>query len=259
MVKRFFEKAYLVFVFLLLYLPIGVLIVLSFNNSKSRVKWGGFTLKWYKTIFESKTIQEAFINTIVIALLSATIAVVIGVPAAMGINFCNSKMKKFFTSVTNIPILNADIVTGIALLLLLMKIMKLGFVSVLIGHITFNIPYVILNVLPRFKQLQAAQYEAALDLGASPVRAFFKVILPEIMPGVLSGFLMAVTMSMDDFMITYFTKGPSINTLSTMVYGELKKGIKPHMYALSTLLFALVLVILIIVNVVTDVSRDDSD
>ena len=150
---------------------------------------------------------------------------------------------------TNIPLLNADIVTGIALMLWLIRIIPLGFSSVLLAHITFNIPYVILCILPKLEAADVRQFEAARDLGANPAYAFVKVMLPDLMPGLLAGFFMSATMSMDDFVITYFTKGPGVNTLSTLIYGEIRKGIKPEMYALSSLLFLLVLVILVVVNV----------
>ena len=157
--------------------------------------------------------------------------------------------QTIYLGATNIPLLNADIVTGISMMLLFVKFIDLGFVTVLIAHITFSIPYVILNVLPKLKQANKSTYEAALDLGATPLYAFYKVIWPEIRPGVFSGFMMAVTMSLDDFSITYFTKGAGVNTLSTMLYTELRKGIKPELYALSTILFFGVLIILLIGNV----------
>ena len=161
----------------------------------------------------------------------------------------NYRIMLFFT---NIPLVNADIVTGIALLLWFVRFMPLGFSSVLFAHVTFNIPYVILNVLPRLRDMDRHQYEAALDLGARETYAFWRILMPQILPGVLSGFLMSVTMSMDDFVITYFTKGAGVNTLSTLIYGEIRKGIKPEMYALSTLLFFIVLVLLILINLPYD-------
>ena len=167
----------------------------------------------------------------------------------MGISAMKKRNQTIYLGATNIPMLNADIVTGISMMLLFVKFMNLGFVTVLIAHITFNIPYVILNVLPKLKQTNKYTYEAALDLGASPLYAFFKVTWPEISPGVFSGFMMAVTMSLDDFSITYFTKGAGVNTLSTMLYTELKKGVKPELYALSTILFFTVLLLLVVVNI----------
>ena len=255
MIKNFLGKFYIAIVMLFLYAPIAVLIVLSFNSSKSRVVWGGFTLKWYKELFTSSSIMKAFGTTIMLALLSALLASVIGLIAALGIFTMRTRDYKIMLFATNIPMLNADIVTGIALMLWFIKFMPLGFSSMLLAHITFNVPYVILCILPKLKSMDIHQFEAARDLGASSAYAFFKVVLPDIVPGILSGFFMAVTMSMDDFVITYFTKGAGVNTLSTLIYGEIKKGIKPEMYALSTVLFLMVLIILLLVNYMPQVTE----
>lgn len=246
--KRFFMKFYLVLIIAFLYIPIAVLVVLSFNNSRSRVVWGGFTLEWYTTLFHNSDVVAALQNTLTIGFGSALIATVIGVLAAVGIDAMKKRSYSLTLGVGNIPMLNADIVTGIALMLWFSRFTNLGYVSILLAHVTFNIPYVILSVLPKLRQMDVSVYEAARDLGASSVTAFTRVVLPNIFPAVVSGFFMAVTMSMDDFVVTYFTKGAGINTLSTMIYGELKRGIKPEMYALSTLIFAVVLVILLFVN-----------
>lgn len=248
MVKRFFMKFYLVLIIAFLYIPIAVLVVLSFNNSRSRVVWGGFTLEWYTTLFHNSDVVAALQNTLTIGFGSALIATVIGVLAAVGIDAMKKRSYSLTLGVGNIPMLNADIVTGIALMLWFSRFTNLGYVSILLAHVTFNIPYVILSVLPKLRQMDVSVYEAARDLGASSVTAFTRVVLPNIFPAVVSGFFMAMTMSMDDFVVTYFTKGAGINTLSTMIYGELKRGIKPEMYALSTLIFAVVLVILLFVN-----------
>lgn len=248
--KNLMKKIYLIIMLFYLYAPIAVLMVLSFNASKSRVVWGGFSLKWYEDLFTSSTILAALRNTLEIALISSLVATVLGTAACLGIQ----KMKKIPRSIVmglnNIPLTNADIVTGISLLLCFVAFgVSLSFQTVLIAHITFNVPYVILNVMPRIKQTEGGIYEAALDLGASPVYAFVKVVLPDLMPGILSGFLMAFTMSLDDFVITHFTRGAGVNTLSTLIYSEVRRGIKPTMYALSTLMFVAVLVLLILVNV----------
>ena len=243
------ENFYLVIILIFLYAPIGTMMVLSFNNSKSRTQWGGFTLKWYLEMFESSTVIDALSNTFVIAFASALIAAIIGTAAAIAINSMRRIPKTIVMGITNIPMLNADIVTGISLMLLFISFgFRFGLGTILLSHITFNIPYVILSVMPRMKQLNPSTYEAALDLGASPVTAFFKVVFPDLLPGILSGFLMAFTMSLDDFIITHFTKGAGVDTLSTKIYTEVRKGIKPEMYALSTIIFATVLVLLILVN-----------
>lgn len=248
MVKKSLQRLYLVLIFLFLYLPIAVLIVLSFNNSKSRVVWGGFTFNWYLKLFSSERIMNAFYTTLFITLVSAVLSTIIGTMAALGIHAMRKKGKAIMLGATNIPLLNADIVTGISLMLLFVRFTKLGMSTVLLAHMTFNIPYVILNVLPKLNGLSPNTYEAALDLGATPLYAFFKIVWPDIRSGVFSGFLMAVTMSLDDFSITYFTKGAGINTLSTMIYTELRKGIKPEMYALSTILFLIALILLLLMN-----------
>lgn len=249
MVKKCASRIYMFLIFAFLYLPIVVLIALSFNNSKTKVVWGGFTLRWYTSCFQDEKIMSAFVTTLQITFLSAIIATLIGTLAALGINAMRKRNQTIYLGATNIPLLNADIVTGISMMLLFVKFMDLGFVTVLIAHITFSIPYVILNVMPKLRQVNRNTYEAALDLGATPMYAFYKVTWPEIRSGVFSGFMMAVTMSLDDFSITYFTKGAGVNTLSTMLYTELRKGIKPELYALSTILFFAVLIILLLGNV----------
>ncbi len=249
MIRKYLQKIYLALIFILLYAPIVTLIVLSFNQSKTRAKWGGFTLKWYKELLKNEQIMSAFYTTLIIAFVSAAIATVIGTAAAIAIQGMKQKWKTMYMGLTNIPMMNAEIVMGVSLMLLFIAFhMTLGFGTILIAHITFNIPYVILSVAPKLKQTNRYTYEAALDLGASPLNAFFKVVFPDIVPGVLSGFMLAFTMSLDDFVITHFTKGPGIDTLSTKIYTEVRKGIKPEIYALSTIMFVTVLVLLILVN-----------
>lgn len=247
--RKYLEKIYLALIFILLYAPIVTLIVLSFNKSKTRAKWGGFTLKWYKELFQNEQIMSALYTTLFLAAAAALIATVIGTAAAIAIQGMKQKWRTLYMGLTNIPMMNAEIVMGISLMLLFIAFrMTLGFGTILISHITFNIPYVILSVMPKLRQTSRRTYEAALDLGASPFKAFFKVVFPDIVPGVLSGFMLAFTMSLDDFVITHFTKGPGIDTLSTKIYTEVRKGIKPEIYALSTLMFVTVLVLLILVN-----------
>lgn len=243
------KRFYVVLIFIFLYAPIGTLIVLSFNKSRTRAKWGGFTFKWYVELFQNRDIMEALYTTLAIAFISSLIATVIGTAACIGMSGMNKKTKAVLMGVTNIPMLNADIVTGISLMLLFLSFgIRFGFGTILLSHITFNIPYVILSVMPRMRNLNPHTFEAALDLGASPFYAFFKVTFPDLLPGILSGFLMAFTMSLDDFIITHFTKGAGIDTLSTKIYTEVRKGIKPEMYALSTLIFVAVLLLLALVN-----------
>ena len=247
--KNFWENFYLVLVLIFLYAPIAVMMALSFNSSKSRSHWGGFTLQWYSQMFESSAGMDALYNTLLIAFLSALIATVLGTAAAIGINSMKKLPRSICMGVNNIPMLNSDIVTGISLMLMFIAFgVSLGFKTILLAHISFNVPYVMLSVMPKLKQTSRYTYEAALDLGAGPLQAFFKVVFPDILPGVLSGFLMAFTMSLDDFIITHFTRGAGINTLSTLIYSEVRRGIQPTMYALSTVIFVNVLAMLLITN-----------
>ena len=246
MIKSSVRKLYIALIFIFLYAPIVTLMVLSFNASRSRAKWGGFTLKWYRELFQNEVILAALSNTLLIALLSSLIATLIGTIACISMQAMKRRTRAVMMGVTNIPML---ITLG----------MKFGFLTILLAHITFNIPYVILSVMPRFKQLNPSTYEAALDLGASPLRAFFMVVFPDILPGVVSGFLMAFTMSLDDFIITHFTKGPGIDTLSTKIYSEVKKGIKPEMYALSAIIFTAVLVLLFLVNYIPKENKEKKE
>lgn len=247
--KNAAKKIYLALIILFLYLPIIVLIVASFNDSKILGTWKGFTFKWYKQFFANDSIMNALKTTLVLAVISAFIATVIGVVACLTINRMKKVPRAILTSITNIPMLNAEIVTGLAFMLLFIGIgVSLSFSTVLIAHITFCIPYAVLSIMPKVKQMDNSMYEAALDLGASKTLAFFKVTLPDIMPGVLSGFFMSFTMSLDDFIITHFTRGSGFDTLSTKIYTEVRKGIKPEMYALSTLLFVTVFVLLLLIN-----------
>ena len=247
--RRFISNFYLVLVLIFLYAPILTMMVLSFNTSKSRTQWGGFTTSWYQQMFSDANIISALYNTLMIALVSALVACIIGTAAAIAINSMKPVSRTIVMGITNIPMLNADIVTGISLMLGFIAFgISLGFKTILISHITFNIPYVILSVMPKLKQTSKSTYEAALDLGASPLYAFFKVVFPDILPGVLSGFLLAFTMSLDDFIITHFTRGAGINTLSTLIYSQVRRGIQPSMYALSTIIFLTVLVLLLIAN-----------
>ena len=249
MIRTGLKRIYIGLIFLFLYAPIFTLIVLSFNASKTRAKWEGFSFKWYISLFENEAIIQALQNTLIIAFLSALIATVLGTMACISLQSMKRKTRAVLIGITNIPMLNAEIVTGISLMLLFISLgVTFGFTTILLAHITFNIPYVILSVMPRMKQLNPSTYEAALDLGASQLQAFFKVVFPDILPGIISGFFMAFTMSLGDFIITHFTKGPGIDTLSTKIYTEVRNGIKPEMYSLSTIIFVTVLVLMLLVN-----------
>ena len=249
------SKIYNGIIFAFLYAPIVVLIVYSFNDSTHRVRWGGFTLQWYRDLFHNELIIEALWVTLQIAVLSAIIATVIGTLAAMGIYRMNGKLRNLMMGINNIPMVNPEIVTGISMMLMFVAIyratgfLRPGFMTLLLAHITFCIPYVVLQVMPKLRQMNKHQYEAALDLGCRPAQAFFKVVLPEIMPGVITGALMAFTMSLDDFVISYFNSGASAQNLSVTIYSMTKKPVTPEINALSTLMFGAVLFLLLVVNI----------
>ncbi len=243
------KNFFVVLLFVFLYAPVIMLIVFSFNESTSFSKWTGFSLKWYSELFKNRTVMPALVNTLTIAAISAVVSTVVGTISAFGIHHLGKKMKALVLNVNYLPVMNPEIVTGVSLLLLFVFLnINLGFNTLLLAHIMFNIPYVILSVLPKLKQLNPNLFEAALDLGANPVRSFFKVILPEIMPGILSGFLMAITLSIDDFIISYFTAG-STSTLSIIIYTMRGQRQRPVLNALSSLMFVSILILLIIINV----------
>ncbi|ENZ02170.1 hypothetical protein HMPREF1092_01405 [Clostridium thermobutyricum] len=255
----FFKKFYLAIIFIFLYAPIVTLIVFSFNESKSMARWTGFTLDWYKSLFQNDTLLEALYYTVLIAIVASIIATIIGTISAIGIYYMRGKRKSLLLNVNNLPILNPDIVTGIALMSLFIFLkFNFGFNTMLIAHIVFDIPYVILCVLPKLSQLPDNTIEAAMDLGATHFYALRKVIIPQIKPGIVAGLLMAFTMSIDDFVISFFTTGPGVTNLSIEIYSMARKGINPQINALSTLMFATVLTLLLIVNKKTN-SRGDSN
>lgn len=249
MVKKGLEKLYLTLIMIFLYAPIVTLMVFSFNDSKSRAKWGGFTLRWYQSMLDDPVISKALYYTLLVALLASIIATIIGTLAAIGIHVMRKRSRATILNVTYLPVLNADIVTGIAFMLFFVAIgLKLGFTSMLIAHITFNIPYVILSILPKLSAMNKFTYEAALDLGAHPMQAIYKVIIPEIMPNIITGFLLAFTLSLDDFVISYFTTGGGVTNLSITIYTMTRRGIKPEINAVSTVLFLAILILLLIIN-----------
>ena len=254
------EKIYFWIIMIFMYLPIVTLIVLSFNRSKSRAHWGGFTFNWYIRLFSDSAILNALANTLIIALIATIAATIIGTVTCVALGGLNRRTRAFIMGITNIPMINADIVTGISLMLLFRVLhFQSGFITVLIAHITFNIPYVMLSVMPRMKTISPSVYEAALDLGAKPWYAFRKTILPDLAPAIFSGALMAFTMSLDDFIITYFTKGSGFDTLSTKIYNEIKRGIQPEIYALSAIIFTLVLVLIFASKRMRTVQRKDRE
>lgn len=247
-------KIYLALVLLFLYVPIFVLIVFSFNESKSSSVFSGFTLDWYKRLFNNRIIISSLVNTIIIAVAASITSTILGTLAAIGINSMKRVPRTVIMNVTNMPIINPEIVTGVSLMLLFSffaarMTLEFGFVTLLIAHITFDVPYVILSVMPKFRQMDPHLYEAAQDLGCSPFRAFRKVVLPEIMPGVVSGFLMSFTYSLDDFVISYFTTGSTSQTLPITIYSMTRRKVSPEINALSTLIFLVVVIVLLVKNI----------
>ena len=241
-------------VYVFLYLPIVVLIIFSFNDSKSRTVWSGFSLHWYQELLQDEEILSAFSTTSTVSVLAAVIATVLGTAAAIGFHNMKRRPRNLFLTINNIPMTNADIITGVSLMLLFVAAgnllgFSLGFGTLLLAHITFNVPYVVLAVMPKLRQLNPNLGEAAQDLGATPWQAFWKVLMPELRPGILNGMLIAFTMSIDDFVISYFTAGSEVSTLAMQIYAMTRKRISPEVNALSTILFVVVLTLLVIVNV----------
>lgn len=251
--SKIVSKIYMGLLFFFLYMPIAVLIFYSFNDGKTTV-WKGFTLKWYGELFSDSAIMQSLYNTLIVALLASVIATVLGTAAAIGINNYKGFRRSLVQNASNIPIINPDIVTGVSLMLMftvggVALHFEMGFWTVLLAHISFCTPYVILSVLPRIRQMDSHIYEAALDLGCNQWQAFYKVVLHEILPGILSGFLLSFTYSLDDFVITYFTRGSKFQTLPIQIYTMTHKRISPKINALSALLFVTILIIMIIINV----------
>ena len=249
-----FSNTFMALVFLFLYAPIFVLIVFSFNSLKSRTVWGGFSLQWYIQLFQNTRILDALKTTLIISVIAAVVATVVGTAAAIGFSNMRRRTRGALMTVSNVTMTNAEIITGVSMMLLFVFTGRFlgfsqGFGTLLIAHITFDIPYVILSVSPKLRQLDSNIYEAAQDLGATGFLAFRKVVLPEIMPGVLNGMLIAFTMSIDDFIISYFTAGSEISTLALEIYSMTRKRISPEINALSTLMFLTVLILLVVVNV----------
>ena len=256
--SKYISRVYLTIIFGILYIPIITLIFFSFNASNSTAVFTGFSLRWYRELFRSPDTFAALRNTLILAICSSALATVIGTAAAAGIHRMKNKFaKKAVLSVTNIPMMNPDIVTGMSMMLFFVAVVgilglnydDMGFIHMLLAHTTFCLPYVILSVLPRVEGLGKSLTEAALDLGCTPVQSFFKVELPNILPGVLSGFVMAFTLSLDDFVISYFVGSSSFQTLPLLIYSMTKKKVTPDMYALSTLVIVTVFALLIISNV----------
>lgn len=246
--QSFFKGTYLALMLAFLYAPILLLVVFSFNSSKSRAVWGGFTFKWYVNLFDDPAIMSALTTTLLVAVLASVIATIIGTLAAIGLYGMRKGVRTLVLNISYLPVINPDIVTGISLMILFIAMrMELGLVTMLMAHVVFNIPYVIFSVMPKLTQMDRNVYEAALDLGATPGQALRRVILPQIMPGVITGLILAFTLSIDDFVISFFTSS-TVQNLSIYIYSAARRGINPSMYALMTLMFVTVLLLLLLVN-----------
>ncbi len=256
---KILSKCYLGLIFTFLYAPILVMIIFSFNDSKSRSVWNGFTFDWYGKLLHDGAIIDALKTTLIVAVVAAVCATIIGTLAAIGITAMKKKLRGILMLATNIPMVNPEIVSGVSLMLLFVSVfgvlatvgihLEFGMVTLILAHISFNIPYVILSVLPKLRQMNKHSYEAALDLGCNPFKAFFKVVMPEIMPGVMTGMLMAFTLSLDDFVISYCTSGTSAQTLSVLIYSMTRKSVNPKINALSALMFVTVFLLMLVVNI----------
>jgi len=263
---RWFGKTYIGFLMAFFYLPIIVLIIFSFNESKSRAYFTGFTFDWYKKLFTNELILTSLLNTLIIALVSSVVATVIGTAAAIGMRSMNKWMRGVHLNFTYLPMINPEIVTGVSMMLLFVSFQRIfswlaevtgglvnipfsfGFITLILAHITFNIPYVILNVSPKLRQMDQNVYDAARDLGCNEWQALYRVVIPDIMPGISAGFLTSITMSLDDFVISYFVSGPNSQTLPITIYSMMRKKVSPEANALSAIIFVVVLAVLILIN-----------
>lgn len=247
--KRFFQQFYLLIIFLFLYAPIFTLMLFSFNADKSRVIWHGFTLDWYAELFRDSTIIHSLYVTLIVAFASALISTLLGTAAALGIHCMGRRVKGVYLTVNSVPMSTSDTIMGVTFMLLFAILaLEKGYLTLILAHVTFSVPYVVLNVMPKLRQLDKNAYEAALDLGATPSQALHKVILPEIMPGIVTGAIMAFTLSVDDFVVSYFTAGTTSQPLSVVIYSMTRRRVSPKINALSTLLFLVVLILLVIIN-----------
>ena len=261
------SKTYIALILAIMYIPILVLMLFSFNNTNNTGVFTGFSLYWYQELFRSAETFAALKNTLILAVSSAVTATLIGTAASLGLHRMRSRLvRSTITSLTNIPMMNPDIVTGVSLMLLFVfagrllgSANSLSFGTLLIAHVTFNLPYVILNVLPKLRQTDPHLMEAAEDLGCTPFKAFIEAVVPSITPGIFSGFLMAFTLSIDDFVISYYTVGSDFQTLPLKIYAMTRKNVKPDMYALSSLIFVTILVLLILINVAQAKSEKKSN
>ena len=256
--KNFLKKFYTYFIYFFFYMPIIVLIVYSFNATKSRVVWGGFSLRWYKDLFQNRQVLMSFYNTFFIGIVSTAISTVIGTIGAIGLYSSKGRFKNLMLDINYLPILNPDIVIAVSLVALYNFLrIRFGYVTIILSHVAFLTPYVLFNVMPRLYSMDPNLYEAALDLGANRRQAFFKVLLPEIKPGILSGALMAFTLSIDDFVVSFFTTGNGIQNISITVWSMARRGINPVINALSALMFVIMVSLVVVINLRNKKEKED--
>ncbi len=248
--KKVLQQCYLALIFLFLYAPIAVLMIFSFNDSKSRVIWNGFTFDWYIELFQDPQILSSLKITLIVAVMSAILSTIMGTVAAMGIHRMGRRSKSIYLTLNNIPMSVSDTIMGVTFMLLFAALsIEKGYLTLILAHTTFSVPYVVLSVMPKLRQLDKNTYEAALDLGATPRQALQQVILPEILPGIITGAIMAFTISIDDFVVSYFTAGSDTQPLSVVIYSMTRRRISPEINAISTIMFVAILILLIIINV----------
>ena len=256
--SKFLKRLYLALVFIFLYAPVIVLVVFSFNEGRTRGSWDGFSLVWYRTLLEDEAVLNAVRNTFFTAIVSTAVSTVIGTLGAIGISQMKMGPRRHLLALNKIPVVNPDIVMAVGLMVLFRTLeMDFGLVTLVLSHIAITVPYVVLSVLPKLRQMPSALPEAAMDLGATPAQAIFKVVIPQIRPGIITGALIAFTLSIDDFVISFFTTGNGVETVSTMVYSMARRGINPEINALSAIMFGIMLLLLVITNLKTERREQD--
>lgn len=254
--SKLWKRLYMALVFGFLYAPIIVLIVFSFNEGKTRGSWDGFSLTWYQQLWQDSEILAAVRNTFLVAIITTVVATIIGTLGAIGIEQYRSKRKSLVLGMNQIPVINPDIVMAVGLMVLYRSLnLEFGYLTLILAHIAFTVPYVVLSVLPKLKQMPRALPEAAMDLGATPIQTLWQVIIPYIKPGIISGALMAFTLSIDDFVISFFTTGNGVETISTLVFSMARRGINPKINALSAIIFGTMLILMLIMNLKTERSE----
>ena len=254
--KSVFFPVFMVLIFLFMYAPIVLLMVFSFNNSKSRSVWHGFSMKWYLKLLKDENIIHSLQVTLAVSLLAALLATILGTLAAIGIFNMTRRRRRLIMTANNIPMMNPDIILGVSLMLMFiflaqtlhLHMFRLGFLTLLVAHITFDTPYVILSVMPRLRQIDIKQYEAARDLGATIFQAYRYVIFPQILPGIITGAILSFTLSIDDVVVSYFTSGPTTETLGVIIFGMTRRRVSPEINALCTIMFVVVLFLLLVIN-----------